>query len=143
MNLGLTLHPDKVYIQSFHHGVNFCGRTVKGNRIYLSGKTVKRAFRSVKDYDAERDNAISVRDSANSYLGLMLHCTEHKNEARLADAVTERFGEWLCFKERKGHLVCVAKDEVIERKEREKFINETILNYNEVRKDYRRNSNPR
>lgn len=135
---GLTLHPKKVYIQPAHHGVNFCGRTIKGNRIYLASHTIRKAFRVVKTREANAANALSVRDSVNSYLGLMRHCTEHKNEERFADMVSERFGEWLYFKTRKEHYVCVAKDEILTREKNRKEIQTLISYYNETWKDYKR-----
>lgn len=135
---GLTLHRKKVYIQPACHGVNFCGRTIKGDRIYLSNRTIKKSFYRVKKADASENVALSIRDSVNSYLGLMRHCTEHKNEERLAHIVLERYGNWLCFKTRKDHYVCEAKKEIIQREKNKKEIQTLISYYNETWKDYKR-----
>lgn len=120
-SLGLKLHPKKVYIQPARNGVNFCGRTIKGRRIYLSNRTVKSAFRAVSD----SDNAISARDSANSYLGLMKHCTEHKNEARLAASVVLKYNGELFIQMKGGHYVIRLEDSANPRKKREQFIKST------------------
>lgn len=129
--LGLKLHPKKVYIQPAWNGVNFCGRTIKGKRIYLSNRTVKAAFRAV----SEADNAISARDSANSYLGLMKHCTEHRNEARLAEAVVLRFIGELYIQMKGGHYVIRLEESENPRKKREQFIK---IIYHETWKDSER-----
>lgn len=41
-HLGLTLHPDKVYVQHATKGVKFVGSVVKPGRVYLSNRTVGR-----------------------------------------------------------------------------------------------------
>lgn len=47
--------------------------------------------------------------SANSYLGLLRHCTERRNEQRLADAVLNKYGRWLYFVIEAGHFICRVK----------------------------------
>lgn len=125
-SLGLVMHPDKIYIQPAHRGVNFCGRTIKGGRLYLTKRTVRRAFRKVEKEDRTEDGARRIWSSVNSYLGIMRHCTEHKNEVRLADAVMEGFGEWLYFIRRDGHLVCRLKRRYDLRTKRENDIKTMI-----------------
>ena len=85
--LGLTLHPDKIYLQEATKGAAFVGSVVKQGRIYLSNRTVH-GLHAALDYwqsvcvdiaengeDAERlkllEHSIS---SVNSYLGFTIHC---------------------------------------------------------------------
>lgn len=135
-SLGLTLHPKKVYIQPARNGVNFCVRTVKGKRIYLSNRTLKAAFQAA----SEAKDAITARDSANSYLGLMKHCTERKNEAGLAEAVAVRFVGDLFIKIKNGHHIVCLEDRANPRKQREQLIKEL---YDETWKDLQRRNYPR
>ena len=129
--IGLRLHPDKVYIQPAHRGVNYCGRTVKGGRIYLSNRTVRRAHYAVGKAPRTPDGARKVCATVNSYLGLMRHCTERKNERRLADAVLSGFGPWVYFEIRDGHFVCKVKAAYNLRRTRIQTINKE---YDEIRK---------
>lgn len=82
--LGLKLHPDKVYIQHAKNGVKFIGSVVKPNRIYLSNRTVGRMYDVLQDMknlcsklDAKN---IRIKDSfelehyvcaCNSYMGFL------------------------------------------------------------------------
>jgi hypothetical protein len=76
--LALELHPKKIYLQHFSHGVSYLGAVIKPNRVYV-GKRTKGNF-----YDAiMRHNAVvagrvpsiaeceAFRASVNSYLGVM------------------------------------------------------------------------
>lgn len=85
--LGLTFHPDKVYVQHATKGVKFVGSVIKPNRTYLSNRTVaglrdmlsamekhcktlatsKRPTRQMVE-DVERDIC-----SCNSYMGFLIH----------------------------------------------------------------------
>lgn len=107
--LGLTMHPDKLYIQPAHRGVNFCGRTVKGRRVYISNRTLRSAFRRVRECRPGENGARRACASANSYLGLLRHCTERRNEQRLADAVLNKYGSSLYFVIKAGHFICRVK----------------------------------
>ena len=136
--LGLILHPKKVYIQPVHRGVNFCGRTVKGRRIYLSNRTLRRAFDAIK----AGEDALKVCSSVNSYLGLMRHCTEWKNEKRLADLTLSLWSKWVYFKIDGGHFVCKVKQKYSPRRIRESWITNLINNDYVLRKTDQRSRRP-
>lgn len=89
-SLGLTLHPDKFYLQEARKGAAFVGSIVKQGRVYLSNRTVHRLHQAL-DYwqsicieiadngpDADRlrllEHAVS---SVNSYLGFTVHCNAY------------------------------------------------------------------
>lgn len=120
-SLGLKLHPQKVYIQPVYRGVNFCGRTIKGERVYLSNRTIKRAYYSIGNFPKNIDGAIGVCSTVNCYFGLMRHCTEYKKETELVDTILEIFGEWVYFAKRDGHFICRIKDCYKPRKNRQRY----------------------
>ena len=83
--LGLTLHPKKIYLQPYTHGVAFLGAFVKPYRKYAIPRSVNN-FRS----KAKKIISFSTRDeltigqleaiqaSLNSYLGYLGHYKSYK-----------------------------------------------------------------
>ena len=82
--LGLTLHPDKVYIQHAKKGVKFVGSVVMPRRIYLSNRTVGRMYDMLQDMErfcmGLKWRGISIEESfelehyvcaCNSYMGFL------------------------------------------------------------------------
>lgn len=73
--LGLTLHPNKFYIQHYTKGVVFTGAVLKPHRRYVANRTVY----SFEDSVRKLELAKSVEEiqkcalSVNSYLGTMKH----------------------------------------------------------------------
>lgn len=80
-HLLLTIHPDKLYIQSSEHGVTFVGAIIKKDRIYCGHKAIGKMYEKVStEYDGGViDHFIS---SVNSYLGLMKHYKSYKVRKR-------------------------------------------------------------
>lgn len=88
--LGLTLHPDKFYLQEASKGAAFVGSVVKQGRVYLSNRTVHGLHCALdnlqavcveiveKGPDETRlkllEHSIS---SVNSYLGFTVHCNAY------------------------------------------------------------------
>ncbi len=86
--LGLQLHPNKIYLQRYEKGVTYLGAVIKPGRTYV-GKRIKANFYgSIKkhnlvltgfygdrpDLSARR----SFQSSLNSYLGIMRHHKTHR-----------------------------------------------------------------
>ncbi|MDE6046900.1 MAG: reverse transcriptase/maturase family protein, partial [Alistipes sp.] len=69
--LGLQLHPDKIYLQEVTKGVNFLGANIKPYRRYLVNKTKRRINRQLSSA-AYRPQHLMVA-TVNSYLGYMRH----------------------------------------------------------------------
>lgn len=67
-NLGLTLHPKKIYLQPCQNGVKFLGTIIKPYRIY-TGSRIKGSF--YKKIKAANCNFKPNPAFLNSYLGLM------------------------------------------------------------------------
>lgn len=85
-SLGLTLHPDKVYIQHAKKGVKFVGSVIMPNRIYLSNRTVARMHDMLQDMErfcakinlknptiANLQTLEHYVCACNSYMGFLKH----------------------------------------------------------------------
>ena len=83
--LGLTLHPRKLYLQHYSKGIQFLGVMIKPNHI-LIGKRIKGNFfdaitRSnaiASSHKPSREEQAAFLCSMNSYLGLMKHYDTYK-----------------------------------------------------------------
>ena len=76
VNLGLTLHPDKVYLQEARRGVQMTGSIIKPHRIYTINRTKEHLFGLIKWWN-EIENPTNEETrvfacSCNSLLGLMI-----------------------------------------------------------------------
>lgn len=82
-HLQLTLHPHKIYLQHYRHGVKFLGTYIKPHRIYIANRTKGNFYRSVSQLNnliqnnkhhtltpVEKENTVSV---VNAYLGITKH----------------------------------------------------------------------
>lgn len=89
--LGLTLHPKKVYLQHFSKGVKYLGCVIKPHRIYIGNRTKGNFYDTIAYYNeavlTPDVNKFSLkkefRSSINSYLGIMAHYATYsirKNE---------------------------------------------------------------
>ena len=110
--LKLKVHPDKFYIQPASHGVKFCGKVVKLNRIYISNRTVHALHTAIEEYNRmpSYDNAVHVMQSVNSYFGLMKGTASFNIKKRIAKKTLETFSEWLYFRNKNGRFVCVLRN---------------------------------
>ena len=100
--LHLELHPKKVFICQPHQGIDFLGYVLRRNSSVLRTKTknrmIKKLAMRVSDYNAELISANTLRQTLNSYLGVL----SHANGYGLAEKITnntilglesERFAE--------------------------------------------------
>lgn len=78
--LGLQLHPKKIFLQHFSKGVNFLGATLKPHRKYVSNRAKINFKLCVKNWKLFLQNntphyadLAQIRASINSYLGIMRH----------------------------------------------------------------------
>ena len=84
--LGLTLHPKKIYLQPCNHGVAFLGAFVKPHRKYAAPRSLKNFRKSSKNiiaFCSKEELTLheieDIRASLNSYLGYLGHFKEYKN----------------------------------------------------------------
>ena len=78
--LDLRLHPRKIYLQPYEHGVAFLGTIIKPHRIYIRKKTKNNFYKYIQRVNAllqkENINKKTLQKivaGMNSYLGLMSH----------------------------------------------------------------------
>ncbi len=86
-DLGIRLHPRKIYLQHIRRGVPFLGVIVKPHRIYVSRRTSSNFKRALdKGEHHYRKHPDELRSVLNSYLGL----TYHYKTFRLRSAIIEK-----------------------------------------------------
>lgn len=126
-NIGVTLHPRKIELQSVYNGIKFTGMVVKRDRIYASNRMVSNFKQLVHHMNTLPDN-YTIEDlhhyvcSINSYLGLMKHCDSYDIRKSIMLEMDLRFYKHLYIK---GHYECVCiknkyKRDVINRKKLKK-----------------------
>lgn len=109
--LKLTLHPKKFYIQPYWHGVKFCGKVVKCNRIYISNRTVGAITEKIRiaSKNPSLDTAKHLMQSINSYFGLMKGTASFNIRKRIMDTTLISFSEWLYFQKKGDSYICRLK----------------------------------
>lgn len=83
--VGVTLHPDKFYMQHVSKGCEMVGAVVKKNRMYVHNRTVNNAFRKIERMTQHKRGA-TEKDlaSVNSYLGFMGMYSSYSIRRKLA-----------------------------------------------------------
>ena len=112
-SLGLTLHPNKFYIQPVRHGVDFCGRIIYPNRIYIGNRTVRACTNSIRTAIDHCDvqNTYKLQNSFNSYIGFMCHYRSYRIQTILMNMILESdYKQWLYFERRQNRIVCQLKN---------------------------------
>lgn len=75
--LALHLHPDKVEIRKYHHGIDFLGYVSLPHYRLLRERTKKRLLRKLRECQQECEAGLisqeSFQQSLNSYLGVLSH----------------------------------------------------------------------
>lgn len=74
-NIGLSLHPDKVYFQPIRHGLTFCGWTVKDGRIYANKRTVNNCYMYLRHSEGDTDECF--RQHINSFFGTIAQANSY------------------------------------------------------------------
>jgi retron-type reverse transcriptase len=78
--LGLSLHPKKIYLQHYAKGLTFLGVVIKPNRIYIGARTkgnfyeaIQRQNVVIQDHKPGKAEQAQFLSSINSYLGILQH----------------------------------------------------------------------
>lgn len=132
--IGITLHPDKFYLQNYSKGVEFVGSVIKPHRIYLHNRSVHNAFEAVKKMNKiipDIENMERFRATVNSYLGMMGNRSTFNIRRRLIRSVDP--GWWKYFAIAPG-----AKKVILKKKYTRKEIDKNKL-LNEKRHVSKRN----
>lgn len=98
-NLGLNLHPKKLYIQHYRKGCKFIGSVVKGELLYVSNRTVANCINTIRKYNqlAENNpnytkkNAEHFVSSLNSYFGLFGHYQSYAIRRKVANMISSKW----------------------------------------------------
>lgn len=96
--IGVTLHPNKFYLQHYRKGVEFVGAVIKPHRIYVHNRTVYNAQMAVDRFNKMAptvDNLEKLRASLNSYLGFMKNFATFNIRKRLCDRLNEKWMEYI------------------------------------------------
>lgn len=87
--LGLELHPDKVFIRKFRQGFDFLGYVILPHYTVLRTKTKRRMLRKIKQKNfLLREDLISeesFNQSLQSYLGVLTHCRGYNIKKRIGN----------------------------------------------------------
>jgi hypothetical protein len=77
-NLKLDLHPNKIFLQKWHNGIDWLGYIVFPHHTILRTKTKRRMLKKVKAKKIElkrgKISAKSFNQSLQSYFGVLKHC---------------------------------------------------------------------
>jgi len=89
--LKLDLHPEKVIIRKWRQGIDFLGYVSLPYHRVLRTKTKRRMFKKIGDkvdeYHFGEIPRKSLRQTANSYLGMLQHCCGYKLKRKLVKMV--------------------------------------------------------
>ncbi len=94
--LGLELHPNKIYLQHYSKGVKFLGAILKPHRSYIANRTKGNFYAKIKEWNnllatsgnkLEKEQVKEIIACANSYLGLL---KQHKT-AKLRRKLLNQF----------------------------------------------------
>ncbi len=98
LNLKLTLHPDKIYLQYYSKGVKYLGAVIKPYRIYIANRTKGNFYKAIenqnkiaRDHKPSKEEQSAFQSSMNSYLGIMKHYKTYKLRKRM---IFENLSGW-------------------------------------------------
>lgn len=88
-NLGLTLHPRKIYFQHYTKGVEFLGAVILPHRLYVANRTKGNFFRAIRfqnqlieEHEPTKEEQDAFVSNLNSYLGIMQHYKTNRIKAK-------------------------------------------------------------
>lgn len=90
-NLHVSIHPNKVSIQSVHKGVFFIGSVIKHGRTYAGRNIVDAAFGAVSDWNKDQNpNTPHYVQRINSYFGFLIHCNSYAIRWRIWNGIKDK-----------------------------------------------------
>ena len=98
------LHPNKIYVQHYSHGVPFVGAVVKPGRIYISNRTRSHFYNKIRLYNSYAEQGLQAQyvekfvQSINSYLGLMIHYNTYRIRKKIcSELILPQWHQYLYF----------------------------------------------
>lgn len=112
-NFGLKLQSQKTHIQPYQNGVQFIGRIVKKNRIYLLNKTKGKLLKRIHYFSKTfyEQQYITYKDleyivnCINSYFGMMKYCNSYKLRKSIIKRELNYFGKYVYTNKNYSKLV--------------------------------------
>jgi len=102
-NIGLTLHPKKVYLQHYSKGVKYIGAVLKKDRQYISNRTIGNFYSAIHRFNlmADREGYIDNHAthfvaSMNSYLGFCRQFMTYNIRRKTMKLIDERWWK-VCY----------------------------------------------
>ena len=86
-NLGLTLHPNKIYIQTYYQGVKFIGAVIKENRVYINNRTVANIYSKIRYYKKHKYTRQKLLSVFNSYQGFLRQYRTYNIQKKIINKV--------------------------------------------------------
>lgn len=90
MELQVTIHPKKIYLQHYSKGVKFLGTVILPNRIYIANRTKGNFYNAIQcynkvaiDHKPNKEEKLAFQGSMNSYLGIMKHYKTYNLRAEI------------------------------------------------------------
>ena len=96
--VGVTLHPRKMYIQHVKKGISFVGGVVKPGRRYVGNRTVHNFRRCIAELNGREDKkrcATEAVQRINSYLGFFGHYSSYGLRIRTLKEFDKSWWRWL------------------------------------------------
>jgi len=100
--LGLTLHPGKIYLQHYAKGVKYIGAVLKCDRMYISNRTVGNFYSAIHRFNKLADNENYIENNAehfiasiNSYLGFCRQYMTYNIRRKAIKRIDDRW--WKVF----------------------------------------------
>jgi len=91
IKLKLTLHPNKVFIRPFHHGLDWLGSVLYPDHIVLRPKTRKRMWRNIERktrlYLSGLSSADTLFSISMSYCGMLKHYWNREDERKIWELI--------------------------------------------------------
>lgn len=124
--LGLTLHPDKIYLQHYTKGVKYIGAVVKKDRKYVSNRTVGNFRSAIHRFNklaeqegyAER-HAELFASCINSYLGFLKQYASYGIRRKCASIISDKWWNVMYFN---GHFEKISIKNKFKLKNNEKLV---------------------
>lgn len=96
-SLGITLHPNKCYIQHYTKGVSFVGGIIKPHRVYLSKRTYGKMLSIAHAIANSYAEPFEILATVNSYLGLSQHFASFNIRQKFAMILASLYGGRVAF----------------------------------------------
>lgn len=113
--LKLTLHPDKLYLQHYTKGVKFIGSYIKPGYVLTGSRIIHNFIRKLDKFNnCKIVNLKEVRDTINSYLGIMSHNNSYNDKCRILNCdLINKLSRYISFNKELTCSKIISKDNIV------------------------------